>query len=558
MAKRLSSSKLGKLETFIQEIGQANHSAVFGICNMDREVIRSLKMTPDGICVTEEEATILIPERLEKLLYPKRIKIVWGGRGSAKTRTVVSILTESARITTERVACFREIMAAIKDSSYQEIADEVSRKGNSNEFRVLDSEIKVPSTKSRFSFGGLYRNITNIKGYAGATKAWTDEAENVSRASLDVLEPTIRGAGSELWFTFNPREETDPMWADMVAPYWDKAVDGIYEDKDTLIIECNHAHNPWLTEELIITRDKMRRVDTDRYLWIWEGKFRRNSNVKVLNGKWRIDEFTPDKSWGSPLYGADFGFSQDPSTLVRCWVHNSRLYIEYEACKVGVELDDMPAFYESVPEAKRYKIRADCARPETISHIKRHGFNIEGCEKWSGSVEDGIEHLRSYEEIIIHPRCKNAIHEANAYSFKVDRLTGDVLTDIVDKDNHCIAEGELVTTSKGDMPIEEVKAGDFVLTRSGMKEVIDAWQSGENRDILEIKAGDKTLKCTPCHKIFVQGRGFIRADAIRYGDTILMTVERKSWLKQLYTKARNIIATLKVSVEAIGSTLKGQ
>jgi len=453
MGKRLSDARLALLEDRINGAVTGKSSAVFGICNMDQVVIKKIMVSASGVIETDDEPTILMPERLEKLLYPKRTKVVFGGRGSAKTRTVVSILTEFARFKTERVACFREIMASIKDSSHQEIADEVERKGLSGEFQVLEREIKVPFTKSRFSFGGLYRNITNVKGFAGATRSWIDEAENVSKDSLDILEPTLRGKGSELWYTFNPKEENDPMWATMVAPYWDKAVDGIYEDDDTLIIECNHTHNPWLTHELIITRDKMKRVDYDRYLWIWEGKFRQNSDVKVFNKKWRVAEFTPDKSWGDPMYGADFGFSQDPSTIVRVWVKDDRLYVEYDGSKVGVELNDMAAFYDTVPDARKHAIRADCSRPETISHIKAHGFKIVGCEKWSGSVEDGIEHMRSYEEIIIHPRCKAAIDEFSLYSYKVNRQTGDILADVMDCNNHVIdairyAVGPLIKRKK--------------------------------------------------------------------------------------------------------------
>jgi phage terminase large subunit len=213
-------------------------------------------------------------------------------------------------------------------------------------------------------------------------------------------------------------------------------VDGIYEDDNVLIIECNHSHNPWLTEELKLERDKMAARDPDRYMWIWEGKFRKRSDVKVLNGKWRIEEFTPDSSWGSPLYGADFGFAQDPSTLIRAWVHDERLWIEYEAYGVGVELDHMPAFYDQIPESRKYMISADCSRPETISYLKRQGFRIEGAEKWAGSVEDGIAHLRGYKEIIIHPRCRHAIAEANAYEYKVDKTTKLILPDVKDGNDH--------------------------------------------------------------------------------------------------------------------------
>lgn len=438
MGRRLSHKSIIDMESLIgvDLEAAAIGIGVFGVCNMQGEVLKTLQYTENGIVEVNAKPDILIPERLERLLYPKRLKIVYGGRGSAKTRTIVSIITERARAKTERVICLREIMDSLEESSYQEIIDEINRREIAEQFDPIKGKIRVPMTRSSFGFAGLFRNVTKLKGYANGSIAWVDEAENVSIDSWGILFPTIRAAGSEIIVSFNPREESDATWTELVAPYADKMVDGIYEDENVLIIECNHSHNPWLTEELKLERDKMAERDPDRYMWIWEGKFRKRSDVKVLNGKWRISEFTPDASWGSPLYGADFGFAQDPSTLNRVWVHDDRLWVEYEANGIGIELDHMEAFYESVPESRKYLISADCARPETISHIKRRKFNIEGATKWPGSVEDGIAHLRGYAEIVIHPRCKHTIAEANSYEYKLDKTTKQILPDIIDKNNH--------------------------------------------------------------------------------------------------------------------------
>lgn len=437
MGRRLSAKVIQGLEEQLLSSGSKAVSAVFGVCGMDKQVLRAYRLVNGIPEPTDEPAVILIPERLEKLLWPKQIKIIFGGRGSGKTRTITAILTELARHHTERIICLREVLKSIDDSSYQELVDEIERKPWSSEYRMIQNKITVPAKKSSFKFEGMRTNASqNLKAKAGSTKAWVDEAETVPRESWDALFPTMRRKGSETWISFNPREETDPTWADLVAPYWDEAVDGIYEDDNTIIIECNFDHNPWLTDELKVQRDKMARVDPDRYAWIWLGKFRKRSDVKVLNGKWIIREFEPGKDWDGPYFGADFGFAQDPSTLNKCWINNNKLYIEYEAHGIGIELDDMPKFYDAIPGARDYLIKADCARPETISHIKRKGFRIEGAEKWQGSVEDGITFLRSFEQIVIHPRCKHTIFEANAYEYKTDRLTGDILPDIVDKHNH--------------------------------------------------------------------------------------------------------------------------
>jgi len=413
--------------------------AVIAICDMNRDVVRKWQITKTGVVATDKEPTLYIPERLEKIIFPKRKKIIWGGRGSGKTRTVVGLLNEISRVRKTRTACFREIQDSIADSSYQELVDDFERRGMEKFFRPIERRIRVPNTKSAFSFDGLYRNLTKLKGKANCNVAWVEEAENVSRQSWDYLIPTFRADGSEIMVTFNPAEETDPTWADLVAPFWKDSVDGIYEDEDNLIIECNWIHNPWFTEVLRKEKDLMRQRDHDRYMWIWEGKFRTQSDVKVLNGKWRINEFTPDaNTWDGPYFGADFGFAQDPSTLVKCWIHDENLYVEREAGGVGIELDDMPDMYEKIDGVRRHRIYGDCSRPETISHLKNKGFDIKPCDKWAGSVEDGITYLRSFKEIIVHPRCREVIYECNAYSYKVDRLSGDILPLIVDKDNHYI------------------------------------------------------------------------------------------------------------------------
>jgi phage terminase large subunit len=104
---------------------------------------------------------------------------------------------------------------------------------------------------------------------------------------------------------------------------------------------------------------------------------------------------------------------------------------------VGVDLDETPALFDTIETARSWPIRADNARPETISFMKRRGFHISGAKKWAGSIEDGIEYLKSLD-IVIHPRCRHTIDEFNHYSYKIDKQTGDVLPVVVDAWNHCI------------------------------------------------------------------------------------------------------------------------
>jgi phage terminase large subunit len=118
---------------------------------------------------------------------------------------------------------------------------------------------------------------------------------------------------------------------------------------------------------------------------------------------------------------------------------DGKLYVDYEAYGVGVELDEMPQLYDSVPESRRWIIKADSARPETISYLKnRHNFRIEAAKKWQGSIEDGIAYLKSFDKIVIDPRCRHTADEFRLYSYKVDKITGDILPVVVDKNNHCL------------------------------------------------------------------------------------------------------------------------
>ena len=160
----------------------------------------------------------------------------------------------------------------------------------------------------------------------------------------------------------------------------------------------------------------------------------------MLAGKVRVSDFKPSSDWDGPYFGADWGFAQDPTAGVKCWIHGDCLYIEYEAGEIGLEIDKTANFLKAgLPGVESHVLRADSARPETISYVKRHGLpNCVGVDKWSGSVEDGIAHLRSYREIVIHPRCRETIRESRLYSYKVDRLTGDVLPVLVDAYNHYI------------------------------------------------------------------------------------------------------------------------
>ncbi|MBG5972377.1 PBSX family phage terminase large subunit [Proteus vulgaris] len=365
-----------------------------------------------------------------------RYRCSHGGRGSAKTRTfalMTAIRGYMAAMNGQSgvILCAREYMNSLEESSMEEVKQAIRSVPWLNDFYELGEKyIRTKCRSVSYVFAGLRHNLDSIKSKARILIAWVDEAESVSEIAWTKLTPTVREAGSEIWVTWNPERDGSAT---------DKRFRKNPPD-NAIVVEMNYDDNPWFPSVLEEERlSDQERLDSATYAWIWEGAYLENSDKQVLANKYVVKSF-PDDLWQKAdrlLFGADFGFAKDPNTLLRQFILNDCLYIEYEVYGVGVELDYMPAFYDKIPESRKWPIKADSARPETISYLKRQGFNISAAKKWQGSVEDGITHLRGFKQIIIHPRCKETAKEARLYSYKTDRITGEVLPIIEDKNNHC-------------------------------------------------------------------------------------------------------------------------
>ncbi|MEY0079017.1 PBSX family phage terminase large subunit [Providencia rettgeri] len=365
-----------------------------------------------------------------------RYRCSHGGRGSAKTRTfalMTAIRGYMAAMNGQSgvILCAREYMNSLEESSMEEVKQAIRSVPWLNDFYELGEKyIRTKCRSVSYVFAGLRHNLDSIKSKARILIAWVDEAESVSEIAWTKLAPTVREAGSEIWVTWNPERDGSATDKRFRKNPPDNAV----------VVEMNYDDNPWFPSVLEDERLNDRaRLDEATYAWIWEGAYLENSDKQVLANKYVVQSF-PDDLWRKAdrlLFGADFGFAKDPNTLIRMFILDNCLYIEREAYGVGVELDHMPEFYDKIPEARKWPIKADSARPETISYLKRQGFNISAAKKWQGSVEDGITHLRGFKQIIIHPRCKETAKEARLYSYKTDRITGEVLPVILDANNHC-------------------------------------------------------------------------------------------------------------------------
>lgn len=352
---------------------------------------------------------------------------LWGGRGAAKSRSVASAMVLQAAESHQRVLCGREVQRSIKDSVKRLLDDEIERCGLRSTFVSTETEIRGPND-SLFIFTGLKGNAAGVKSIEGITRFWGEEASTISQGSLDTVVPTIRSPGSQLIWTWNPDLETDP-------------IDVMFRGEKgppprSIVQNVNHDQNPWFPPDLREQMEFDQSRDIDKYNHIWLGQYRRNSEARVFKN-WRVEAFDTPANVEFRL-GADFGFSIDPSCLVRCWIDGTQLFVDYEAYGLKVEIPHLPALFMSIPDAEKWYITADTSRPETISYLRNHGFpRIAAAVKGARSLEEGVEFLKGYD-LVIHPRCQHLIDELTLYSYKVDSLTGTVTPILADKDNHLI------------------------------------------------------------------------------------------------------------------------
>lgn len=211
--------------------------------------------------------TITIPSarRFGPLMQPSRYKGAHGGRGSGKSHFFAELLVERCLMYPgTRAVCIREVQKSLKESAKRLIEDKISALGVSHEFRVQNEQIGTPGDGVIIFVGMRDHTSESVKSLEGFNIAWVEEAQTLSKKSLDMLRPTIRTRGSELWFSWNPRRRNDPV---------DSFLRGPEPPANAIVIEANYDANPWFPEELEAERLNTKRQDPDMYDHIWEGDY---------------------------------------------------------------------------------------------------------------------------------------------------------------------------------------------------------------------------------------------------------------------------------------------
>lgn len=361
------------------------------------------------------EQIVDIPIEYKPLFSPFREAAVYGGRYSLKSHTVARYLLIRARQQKTRVACFREFQNSISESSHQLLKDLIE-KYKLKEFEVTNNSIVNTLNGSDFLFKGLWQNEQSIKSIEGIDIAWVEEAQTVSKSSIDVLTPTVRKPGSQIIYTYNRLLEDDPVHQRLV----------IEGRPNTLIIQANYdiALKYNMMPEVVrleIEDDKAKRPNLYKHKWLGEP----NSSELKIYKDWNIIDEVPIHA-RLKRRALDYGYTNDPSCLGDLYEYNGGFVWDEQLYQKGMLNKQLSDTIANLPEPQTLVI-GDSAEPKSIDEMRLYGTHIMGAEKkvvgstksetyvkWSiGLVQD--------QRISVTKRSINTIKEQARYFWLVDK-----------------------------------------------------------------------------------------------------------------------------------------
>lgn len=319
------------------------------------------------------------PEVFAPLLQPRRFKGAWGGRGSGKSHFFAGyLISRAVGQPGFRAVCIREIQKSLAQSVKQLVQDKIEAFGLAQQFDVLESEIRTPGGGLIVFQGMQNHTAQSIKSLEGFDVAWVEEAQSLSQKSLNLLRPTIRKEGSEIWFSWNPDNENDPV---------DKFL-RIRPPPNAIVVKANYADNPWLTTELL-DEAEIDKGDPDKFAHVWLGEYAKSvegayyaDSLRMAEDQGRVTHVTLDPlqslkaSW-------DLGISDATAIWVAQWVGGQINFLDY------IEGEGQPLSYYLNELRVRGYGQAECilphdgAHPDTVmatrfeDHVRSAGFSVQ-------------------------------------------------------------------------------------------------------------------------------------------------------------------------------------
>lgn len=362
------------------------------------------------------------PPKLRPLFEPHRYKILYGGRGGGKSWGVARALLVQGAKQKLRILCAREFQNSISDSVHKLLSDQINELQLESFYEVLQTSIKGKNG-TEFLFSGIRHNASKLKSFESIDIAWLEEAQNVSKASWEILIPTIRVENSEIWVTFNPEFEEDETYQRFVKN----------ATKNSIVLKVNWNDNPWFPDVLKQEMQALRERNEDDYLNVWEGFPRQVLEGAVYANELRLAQTTNHIT--KVPYLPTFPVS------VFCdigWADNTSIWF---AQKIGFEYRMIRAYQNSQQPWHHYLQHMQSlgyiydtiwlphdARAKSLGT----GRSIEEITRTAGykvrivpqlSVEDGINAVRTIFPVIYFDaeNCEDGIYSLRRYRYDVDQ-----------------------------------------------------------------------------------------------------------------------------------------
>lgn len=360
--------------------------------------------------MSDQNHEILIPSEFARLLdIDWREAGIHGGRNSLKSGTVARVLLIRAMSKRGRAGCFREFQNSIADSSHALLTNIIQDYKLPN-FKITKDAIINARTGYDFIFRGLHNNVQSIKSIEGMTEAWIEEAQTITENSLEILTPTVRIPGSQIFYTFNRLRPNDPIYNRLV-------VEG---RPNSLVLNLNYdvaMKYGWISEDMIaeMEDDKKNRPEVYKHKWLGQPS---NLKGQIYKNFKKISSIPKEANYLGP--GLDFGYTNHPSALVDVYKWNNAYILDEVLYHKGMGNREIASVILRQSHYSNQIVVGDSAEPKSIAEIKDEGVNIIGAVKGKDSVNNGIQLLQGLE-IYYTARSHNIEEEVLNYAWRVDK-----------------------------------------------------------------------------------------------------------------------------------------
>jgi len=370
-------------------------------------------------------ASVTIPEAFEGLLEPHRYKCYWGGRGSGKSWTFATVLVARAASQPLRILCCRESMVSIRESVHELIAQRIAAMGLQDQFSVGETSISHPNG-SEFLYAGLRQNVAKVRSLEGIDVCWCEEADTILNRSWEVLTPTVRKDGSEVWISFNPQLETDATYQRFV----------VNPPRDSVVRHVSWKDNPWFPSTLRAEMEELRERDPDAFQHVYGGHCRYTLDgaiyareLREAQEEGRICSVPYDPIKPVSIY-LDLGYHDQTAIWFAQHIAGELRLIDYVEDSQRVfnsylqQLQSKPYVYDTMwlpHDAKAKELRTG----RSIEEIARAaGWRVRIVSKLS--VADGINAARTLFPTMWFDRaaCADGLQALRHYRYEVDAQTG--------------------------------------------------------------------------------------------------------------------------------------